>query len=65
LYLLDDADSELDEGRLTAIWRAFSDAGQVLVSSSRPEAWSLVPEATRWHLEGGSIRSLEALQNKL
>jgi DNA replication and repair protein RecF len=55
VYLLDDADSELDEGRLSAVWQAFRGAAQVLISSSRPEIWTAVPEAVRWQLEGGRI----------
>ena len=55
VYLLDDADSELDEGRLAAIWQAFSGAKQVFVSSSRSGIWSMVPEAVRWQLTAGRI----------
>ena len=55
VYLLDDADSELDEGRLTSIWQAFKGAEQVFISSSRPGIWSVVPEAVRWQLKAGRI----------
>ena len=55
VYLLDDADSELDKGRLTSVWQVFSATDQVFVSSSRPDVWSAAPGAVRWHLEGGSI----------
>lgn len=55
VYLLDDADSELDKGRLTSVWRAFTAKNQVFVSSSRSDVWSAAPEAVRWHLEAGSI----------
>lgn len=55
VYLLDDADSELDKDRLTSVWQAFSASDQVFVSSSRPDVWAAAPEAIRWHLEGGSI----------
>lgn len=57
IYLLDDADSELDRDRLEAIWRAFEGVDQVLVTSSRPEVWAMAPEAIRWHLEAGRLRS--------
>lgn len=57
VYLLDDADSELDEGRLTSVWQAFAGATQVFVSSSRPGIWSMIPEAVRWQLTAGRIRS--------
>ena len=55
VYLLDDADSELDEGRLARVWQAFDGASQVFISSSRPDIWSMIPEARRWQLEGGRI----------
>ena len=55
VYLLDDADSELDEGRLTSVWEAFRKAEQVFISSSRPGIWSMVPEAVRWQLAAGRI----------
>jgi DNA replication and repair protein RecF len=55
VYLLDDADSELDKDRLASVWQAFAATDQVFVSSSRPEVWSVAPEAVRWHLEAGSI----------
>ena len=56
-YLLDDVDSELDRRRLEAIWEVFSDAKQVLVSSNREAVWSIAPEARRWHLETGRLKS--------
>ena len=55
IYLLDDADSELDEGRLQRVWPAFGAASQVFISSSRPGIWTMIPEARRWRLEGGRI----------
>jgi len=58
VYLLDDADSELDEDRLAAVWQAFRGAEQIFVSSSRSAIWSMVPEAVRWRLAAGRI-SLE------
>ena len=56
-YLLDDVDSELDGRRLGAIWEVFSDAKQLLVSSNREALWSIAPEAWRWHLETGHLKS--------
>ena len=53
LVLLDDVDAELDRGRLAALWPAFAAAGQLLASSSRPEAWSAWPELRTWRLTGG------------
>ena len=53
VLLLDDADAELDAARLEQIWPAFADCRQMLVSSSRPEVWSFLGEATRWPLSRG------------
>lgn len=55
IYLLDDADSELDEGRLASVMQVFSAADQVFISSNRPGVWSMIPEAVRWHLAAGRI----------
>jgi DNA replication and repair protein RecF len=55
IYLLDDADSELDEKRLAGAWQAFEGSEQVLISSSRPGIWSMIPEAVRWQLTAGRI----------
>lgn len=57
IYLLDDADSELDTSRLEAVYGVFSAARQVLLSSNRPEAWEVAKGATRWRLEEGRIGS--------
>jgi len=58
LYLLDDADAELDRGRLAAAWEAFSGAGQLLATTSRPQAWEGVPREASWAVEGGRARAL-------
>ena len=55
VYLLDDADSELDRSRLTSVWQAFEGADQVFVSSSRPDVWSADSGVLQWHLKAGSI----------
>lgn len=55
LYLLDDADSELDDRRLEAIWSLFRRTDQVFVSSNRTTAWEMDSEATRWYLETGKL----------
>jgi recombinational DNA repair ATPase RecF len=54
-YLLDDADAELDRGRLAAVWQAFPPAAQLLVTSSRPEAWEGLPTAARWSVVAGAV----------
>lgn len=55
IYLLDDADSELDTGRLQAVYGVFSEVRQVLVSSNRPEVWEMAQGAIRWRLEEGRM----------
>jgi len=55
IYLLDDADSELDAERLEAVWSLFRGSGQVFVSSNRPRAWAVDSKTTRWVLKAGSI----------
>ena len=58
LYLLDDADAELDRGRLAAVWEAFSGAGQILATTSRPQAWEGLPREASWAVEEGRARPL-------
>ena len=55
LYLLDDADSELDNRHLEAIWSLFRRSDQVIVSSNRTMVWEMDSEATRWHLSAGKL----------
>lgn len=39
IYLLDDADTELDAERLRRLWKVFGAAGQLLATSNRPSVW--------------------------
>jgi DNA replication and repair protein RecF len=55
LYLLDDADGDLDRGRLEAAWELFTDAPQLVATSHRPEAWEAVGGVVRRRLEGGRL----------
>jgi DNA replication and repair protein RecF len=55
VYLLDDADAELDRDRLAAVWQAFPAAAQVLATSSRPEVWEALPAVARWAVGGGAV----------
>lgn len=55
IYLLDDADAELDRNRLEAVFKVFMAARQVLVSSNRAEVWGMAGEAIRWRLEEGHL----------
>jgi DNA replication and repair protein RecF len=54
-YLLDDADTELDRGRLEGVWRVLANAGQLLATSNRPEVWEAI-EGRRLHCDAGRIR---------
>ena len=55
VYLLDDADAELDRERLAAVWEAFAPATQLLATSSRPEVWEALPTGRRWQLSAGRV----------
>lgn len=54
-YLLDDADAELDGGRLESLWRVFGGCGQLFATSSRPPIWETVDVDHRWRLEAGGL----------
>ena len=54
VYLLDDADTELDQGRLTALWEMFQGARQLFATSNRPEVWGRIKVDHRWRCEAGS-----------
>ncbi len=58
VYLLDDADTELDQDRLTALWRVFAAARQLFATSNRPEVWDRAQIDHRWRCDDG--RLLEA-----
>ena len=55
IYLLDDADAELDRGRLELLWPLVAGAPQVFVSSNRPVVWEGIEGATRWSVKGGEV----------
>jgi DNA replication and repair protein RecF len=57
-YLLDDADAELAPATLSAVWKAFGGARQVVASSNRPQAWLTLEVGTLWEMEKGRIRPL-------
>ncbi len=56
VYLLDDADTELDRDRLRSLWTAFGTARQIFVTSNRPQVWDDVGLDRRWHCGGGKLR---------
>ncbi len=55
IYLLDDADAELDGGRLESLWRVFGRCRQVFATSSRPAIWDQIDIGRRWSLAGGTL----------
>ena len=55
VYLLDDADTELDQDRLTALWRVFGAARQLFATSNRPEVWDRAQIDHRWHCREGRL----------
>lgn len=58
-YLLDDVDTELDRGRLEALWAVLGTARQLFATSNRPGVWETIAASRRWRCEGGRI--VEAL----
>ena len=57
VYLLDDADTELDRGRLTALWSTFSGANQMLITSNRSEVWTSIGIDYRWECVDGIVQA--------
>jgi DNA replication and repair protein RecF len=55
LFLLDDADGDLDRQRLASAWRLFAGARQLFATSHRPAAWEGVEGLARGRLEGGRL----------
>lgn len=58
LYLLDDADGDLDRRRLEAAWELFREAPQLVATSHRPEAWAALGEVFSRRLEGGRLEEV-------
>ncbi len=59
VFLLDDADAELDHAAVERLWRAFDGAPQLFATSNRPEVFTGLPTAARWRLEGGRATAAE------
>lgn len=55
VLLLDDADTELDRGRLGRVWKIVPRDWQTLVSSNRPRIWRELSESATWTLSEGKI----------
>lgn len=57
LYLLDDLDAELDGARLERVRGLFSASPQVVVTSTRADAWEGWGGLERWRIQGGRTES--------
>lgn len=55
IYLLDDADTELDIHRLGALWRIFGGVPQLFATSNRPQIWEDLEIDHRWQLQKGRM----------
>lgn len=55
LFLLDDADTELDQRRLEGLWRFFGDSRQLLATSNRPQIWTPLKMESTWRFEKGVL----------
>ena len=53
IFLLDDADAELDRAALGRVWSAFPGDAQILASSNRPEVWSPSQADGFWRVSRG------------
>jgi DNA replication and repair protein RecF len=58
VYLLDDADTELDRRRLGEVWSLFGEPRQVFATSNREAAWEGLDITAKWLLEDGGPRLL-------
>ncbi len=55
LYLLDDADTELDPRRLAGLWRFYGESQQLLATSNRPQIWIPLKMGSTWRFENGAL----------
>lgn len=58
IFLLDDADTELDRRRLEALWRAFLPVRQLFATSNRSQVWEGIAIDHHWRCEQGKIEQL-------
>jgi DNA replication and repair protein RecF len=56
--LLDDADIELDQRSLEALWPALLGAPQSFVTSNRPDVWKSLEIDTRWRVSRGRVEAV-------
>jgi len=54
IFLLDDADAELDHAAVERLWRAFDGSTQLFATSNRPEVFLGLPVTAKWRLAGGA-----------
>ncbi len=59
VLLLDDADAELDQGRLERAWSMLPASLQTVISSNRPEVWRGLSESAVWRLREGRVEGPE------
>ncbi len=57
VYLLDDADTELDQDRLTALWSVFSAARQLFATSNRSRVWKHARVDNLWRCQDGRFQA--------
>lgn len=55
VYLLDDADTELDKQRLASLWSVFGSVRQMFLTSNRRHVWNGVGVDHRWHCSAGRL----------
>ena len=65
VYLLDDADTELDRTRLKEVWSLFEGVGQVFASSNREAVWEGLDVSRKWLLEAGEPRVVDGPEEDL
>ena len=57
LYLLDDIDTELDERRLSTLWKVFRTEGQIIATSNRSAVWTRIELDRFWQCRNGQIEA--------
>ena len=58
IFLLDDADTELDNHRLKALWRIYGEVSQLFATSNRPQIWEDLAIGHRWLLDQGKLTNM-------
>jgi len=58
IYLLDDADTELDTDRLASVWQVFASVRQLLLTSNRRRVWDGCQVTHKWLCDRGALKPL-------